>query len=205
MNKFLDEISNEKFNKMMEINEKYERDLGNVFPDVEPKDLNNINTIVYNQLKDDKQNDINELNANIELRKMLGLNALREKSDNLKNLKNKELEEMKISFTTQMKEHFKSAITPKEVTKFEFSSENALKDNMIQNGSTIINKTNDELVVESKDKVDSFFQKKKFEPKPLSNAKHNSIKTVPNNNNNNRKVSTGSISQLPDKRKSTIK
>jgi len=87
MNKFLDEISNEKFNKMMEINEKYERDLGNVFPDVEPKDLNNINTIVYNQLKDDKQNDINELNANIELRKMLGLNALREKSDNLKNLK----------------------------------------------------------------------------------------------------------------------
>jgi len=42
---------------------------------------------VYNQLKDDKQNDINELNANIELRKMLGLNALREKSDNLKNLK----------------------------------------------------------------------------------------------------------------------
>jgi len=69
---------------------------------------------------------------------------------------------MKISFTTQMKEHFKSAITPKEVTKFEFSSENALKDNMIQNGSTIINKTNDELVVESKDKVDSFFSEKEI-------------------------------------------
>jgi len=163
MNKFLDEISNEKFDKMMEINEKYERDLSNVLPDVDPKDLNNINTIVYNQLKDDKQNDIIDLNDNIELRKMLGLRPLREKSDNLKIIKSKELEDMKLSLTTQIKEHFKK-ITTKEVKKFEFSPENASKENMMQNGSTVINNEIN-LVAESKNNVDSFSQKKKFEQK----------------------------------------
>jgi len=61
MTTLLEEISNEKFNKMMEISEKYERDLGKILPDVNFKDLNNVNTIVYNQLSDDKQNEINQL------------------------------------------------------------------------------------------------------------------------------------------------
>jgi len=46
---------------------------------------------------------------------------------------------MKLSLTTQIKEHFKK-ITTKEVKKFEFSPENASKENMMQNGSTVIKK-----------------------------------------------------------------
>jgi len=117
MTTLLEEISNEKFNKMMEISEKYERDLGKILPDVNFKDLNNVNTIVYNQLSDDKQNEINQLNSDMELRKIIGLRELRESSEKLKLSKRKEIEELKNSFTNQLKDHFKRCITPREIKK----------------------------------------------------------------------------------------
>jgi len=56
-------------------------------------------------------------------------------------------------------------------------------------------------LAETRDIIDTNFKKRKFQPKEISNFKQNPIKTV---TNNNRKPSTGFISQIPDKRESLI-
>lgn len=122
---FLDDIMVEKFRKLLEINEKFDREMREMENDVDFSDETNINTIVYNQLKEDKINEISDLNADIENRKRDGLKNIREESSKIQSdlEKNQEISKIKNDLSQNIKSRIIKSLTPKEAfsKKFDFS------------------------------------------------------------------------------------
>ena len=59
MKNFIDDITNEKMKKILEVNEKFDKEMKEIEFDVDFNDETNINTIIFNQLKDEKLNGNN--------------------------------------------------------------------------------------------------------------------------------------------------
>ena len=127
--KLLDEIANEKYKRTFEISQKYDLELKDLQDDVDFNDNNNINTIIYNQLKTDKEKEINELIQEIEKRKKDGVNTLKAKANQIRfnNEKNSEILKAKENITQGIKNKILKSFTPQYYfkNKIEFNYENS--------------------------------------------------------------------------------
>jgi hypothetical protein len=83
MKNFIDDITNEKMKKILEVNEKFDKEMKEIEFDVDFNDETNINTIIFNQLKDEKLKEIKNVNEEIEIRKKEGINELKSDSRRL--------------------------------------------------------------------------------------------------------------------------
>ena len=112
---FLDQLLNEKYIKTSEIKEKYNNECKDFEFNLDLNDENDINTIIYKQIKKDEENEISLLNKDIENRKIIGLAQLREKSNDIKNSFNKmnDISKVKSEISQGIKNKITKSLTPK--------------------------------------------------------------------------------------------
>jgi hypothetical protein len=131
----VEDLLNEKSKRINEINEKYDKEMKEIEPDVDFEDEGNINTIVYNQLKDDKENELKRLTEEFDRRRREGMSELREETRKIeKSEKNTDFECLKNEITQSIKERIIKTITPKVnfTRKFDFNKV-SLKSNILYN------------------------------------------------------------------------
>ena len=80
---FIEEIINEKLKRMLEINEKYDKEIKETEVNVDFNDENNINNIIFNGLQQEKSFELKSLNDYVESRKNEEIKALRELSNQI--------------------------------------------------------------------------------------------------------------------------
>jgi hypothetical protein len=131
----VEDLLNEKSKRINEINEKYDKEMKEIEPDVDLEDEGNINTIVYNQLKDDKENELKRLAEDFDRRRREGMSELREETRKINySEKSSDFERLKNEITHSIKERVIKTITPKVnfTRKFDFNKV-SLKSNILYN------------------------------------------------------------------------
>jgi hypothetical protein len=123
---FLDNLADEKFKKTIEINNKFEGELKELRADLDPDDENNVNTIIYNELLRDKEKEIQEIYKELDDKKKIGLQNLKNKSAQIKNNyeKMQHISKVKSDIAQGIKIKIIKSLTPKESLhkKFDFSN-----------------------------------------------------------------------------------
>jgi len=126
MSQFLDSLADEKFKKTMEINNKFELELRELRDDLDLKDENNVNTIIYNELVRDKETELQETYKDLDDKKKIGLQKLKNKSAQIKDNyeKMKHISKIKSDIAQGIKSKIIKSLTPKETLhkKFDFSN-----------------------------------------------------------------------------------
>lgn len=126
MSQLLDSLADEKFRKTMEINNKFELELRELRDDLDLKDENNVNTIIYNELVRDKEAELQETYKDLDDRKKIGLQKLKDKSAQIKDNyeKMKHISKIKSDIAQGIKSKIIKSLTPKETLnkKFDFSN-----------------------------------------------------------------------------------
>lgn len=126
MSQFLDSLADEKFKKTMEINNKFELELRELRDDLDLKDENNVNTIIYNELVRDKETELQETYKDLDDKKKIGLQKLKNKSAQIKDNyeKMKHISKIKSDIAEGIKSKIIKSLTPKETLhkKFDFSN-----------------------------------------------------------------------------------
>ena len=88
-------------------------------------DANNVNTIIYNQIKCDKENELAEFYRKIDERKKLRLGELRENSDKIKQKfyddKSKEIARIKLQISQEIRTKLLKSIGTGPVTYYDNS------------------------------------------------------------------------------------
>jgi len=126
MSQFLDSLADEKFKKTMEINNKFELELRELRDDLDLRDENNVNTIIYNELVRDKETELQETYKDLDDKKKIGLQKLKNKSAQIKDNyeKMKHISKIKSDIAQGIKSKIIKSLTPKETLhkKFDFSN-----------------------------------------------------------------------------------
>lgn len=134
MEKFLDEMAEEKFSKTMEINNKYDAELKSLEQEIDKgyyfllnlEDENNINNIIYNEVKADRDKELKTAYEEIEKKKKRGLAQLREQTNKIKTEFNekRKINEIKEKINKNLKNKVIKSLTPKNVIGRTFNLKN---------------------------------------------------------------------------------
>jgi len=78
---YVQNLYEDKIEKILDINKKYEIDIHKLEDLVDLKDPKNVNNIIYKAVLDDKENELKDANEEFLKVKLEGINKLRRKSD----------------------------------------------------------------------------------------------------------------------------